>query len=72
MKLGQRLVEDGTCPWSIVSVWGFTGQPISWMGSPPNSASSESGQNDYSIVILPGGRYVLLVASGNGDAFQTV
>ena len=72
VKLGRQLVEDSICPWAIVSVWGFTGQPVSWMGSPPNSASSERGQNDYSIVILSGGRYVLLVASGDGDAFQTV
>lgn len=72
VKLGRQLVEDSICPWAIVSVWGFTGQPISWMGSPPNSAPSERGQNDYSIVILPGSQYVLLVASGDGDAFQTV
>ena len=72
VKLGQQLVHEGKCPWAIVSAWGFKGQPISWIGAPPNSASSVDGENDYSIVILPDGQYMLLIASGNGDSFQTV
>ncbi|DBB08408.1 TPA: hypothetical protein ACH3X3_008561 [Trebouxia sp. C0006] len=72
VKLGQQLVHEGKCPWAIVSAWGFKGQPISWIGAPPNSASSVDGENDYSIVILPDGQYMLLVASGSGDSFQTV
>lgn len=72
VKLGQQLVHEGKCPWAIVSAWGFKGQPISWIGAPPNSASSIDGENDYSIVILPDEQYMLLVASGSGDSFQTV
>ncbi|KAA6429272.1 MAG: hypothetical protein FRX49_00668 [Trebouxia sp. A1-2] len=72
VKLGQQLVHEGKCPWAIVSAWGFKGQPISWIGAPPNSASSVDGENDYSIVILPDGQYMLLIASGSGDSFQTV
>ncbi len=72
VKLGQQFVSDGSCPWAIVSAWGFTGQPVSWLGGPANTASDNEGQNDYSIVILPDGTYILLVASGIGDSFQTV
>jgi len=72
VKLGQQLVHEGRCPWAIVSAWGFKGQPISWIGASPNSASSIDGENDYSIVILPDGQYMLLIASGSGDSFQTV
>jgi len=72
VKLGQQLVHEGKCPWAIVSAWGFKGQPISWIGAPPSSASSVDGENDYSIVILPDGQYMLLIASGSGDSFQTV
>ena len=72
VKLGQQLVHEGRCPWAIVSAWGFNGQPISWIGASPNSASSIDGENDYSIVILPDGQYMLLIASGSGGSFQTV
>ena len=72
LKLGLQLVKDASCPWAIVSAWGFANQPISWLGAPPNTGSCDEGENDYSIVILPGGAYILFAASGTGDSFQTV
>ena len=68
----QQLVAEGHCPWAILSVWGFTGQPISWLGSLVNSPENAGGENDYSIVVLPQKQYMLMVASGQGDSFQTI
>lgn len=68
----RQLVSNGGYPWAIVSVWGLTGQPVSWLETPPNRSSLTDGQNDYSICILPHNQYILMVASGNADPFQTV
>lgn len=72
VKSAQQLVCGGTCPWAIVSVWGMTGQPVSWLDTPPNNSMPTEAQNDYSICILPRNEYILMVASGNADPFQTV
>ena len=72
MKLGQQHVKDGNCPWAIVSVWGFAGQPVNFTGAPPTVGAEDECKSDYSIIILPHEEYVLMVASGNGDTFQTV
>ena len=68
----QQLVAEGRCPWAILSVWGIMGQPVSWMGSPVNADERGGGENDYSIVILPQKEYMLMIASGQGDSFQTL
>ena len=72
VKLAQQLVHGGTCPWAIVSVWGMTGQPVSWLETPPNNTLPIEDQNDYSICVLPNDVCILMVASGQGDSFQTV
>ena len=68
----RQLVCDGSYPWAIVSVWGLTGQPVSWLDAPPSRSVLTEGQNDYSICILPHNDYILMVASGNADPFWTV
>ena len=72
VKHAQHLVCSGSCPWAIVSVWGMTDQPVSWLDTPPNKSMPMEAQNDYSICILPGNEYILMVASGNADTFRTV
>ena len=72
LKTAQQLVSDGSCPWAIVSVWGVTGQPVSWLETPANKSMPMDQQNDYSICILPQNEYILMVASGSADPFQTV
>ena len=72
MEHCKQVVRDGSCPWAVLSVWGFTDQPVSWLGAPPNAMPGSGGGNDYSIVILPDNDYMLMVASGPEDSFQTV
>ena len=72
VKNAQQLVSSGSCPWAIVSVWGMTGQPVSWLDTPPNNSMPMDDQNDYSICILPQNQYILMVASGHADPFWTV
>lgn len=72
VKNAQQLVCNGSCPWAIVSVWGMTGQPVSWLDTPPNKSMLMHDHNDYSICILPQNVYMLMVASGSADPFQTV
>lgn len=50
----------------------MTGQPVSWLDTPPNKSMPMDDQNDYSICILPQNQYILMVASGNADAFRTI
>lgn len=68
----RQLVADEICPWAVLSVWGFAGQPVSWLDAPVNIPVDCGGENDFSIVVLPRDQYMLMVASGVGDCFQTV
>lgn len=72
MKLAQQLVQSGSCPWAIVSVWGMTGQPVNWLDTPATKGLPAGDQNDYSVWILPDDECILMVASGTADPFQTV
>lgn len=72
LKSVRQLVRNGSYPWAIVSVLGLTGQPVSWLETPPNRSIPVDEQNDYSICILPQNEYMLMVASGNADPFRTV
>jgi len=50
---------------------GFGDAPVSWRGAEHGRATCDGGggENDYSVVLLPGGQYVLFVASGAADGF---
>ncbi len=50
---------------------GFADAPVSWGGAEHGRATGDGGggENDYSVVLLPGGQYALFVASGAADGF---
>ena len=72
LQSAQEQVAKQLCPWAILSVWGYTDQPMPWLGCPPSSGLVTEKANDYSIVVLPDMQYILFVASSSGDTFQTV
>ena len=56
------LVERGAVPWAALSVWGFADAPVSW-GLQEHRFTLGGAENDYVVVVLPGGRCVLRHAS---------
>lgn len=72
LESAKEHVVQKLCPWAVVSVWGYVGQPITWLDSPPSTGLLTERENDYSIVVLPNDQYILFVVSGSGDSFQTV
>ena len=56
------LVERGALPWAALTVWGFADAPVSW-GLQEHRFTLQGAENDYVVVVLPGGRCVLRYAS---------
>ena len=56
------LVERGAVPWAALTVWGFADAPVSW-GLQEHRFTLQGAENDYVVVVLPGGRCVLRYAS---------
>eukprot|EP00897_Mesotaenium_endlicherianum_P008162 jgi/Mesen1/7374/ME000382S06572 len=61
-------VDSGQCPFAAVNVWGFADAPVSWAGA--EHGYLRGGENDYSFVIFPGGRYLVFSASGASDCLR--
>ena len=60
-----HLVERGAVPWAALTVWGFTDAPVSW-GLKEHAHTLAGAENDYVVVVLPGGRCLLRYASCGG------
>lgn len=58
--------------WAAVHVWGFPDAPVSWHGAPHGRGPILGGENDYTLLLLPGDQYVLFVAAGEGDSFGSI
>lgn len=70
IALAEEGVAEGRSPWAAVMVWGFADAPISWHGAEHAHSGSMSGENDYMVLILPGGdEYMIMVSAGEGDGF---
>ena len=59
-------------PWIVLHVWGFKDAPVAWDGCSHSVTSDISGENNYTLIILPRGHYLLFVAAGRGDGFGGV
>jgi len=59
---------EGSIPWISVTVWGFEDSPISWGDNQHHFLLS--GENDYTIVLLPHNAYLLFIALGTHDTFS--
>jgi len=65
-------VDKVGCAWAAVHVWGFQDAPVSWHGAVHGHGPMLGGENDYTVLLLPGGQYVLYVAAGEGDHFSSI
>lgn len=70
--LRRQQVDKGSCAWAAVHVWGFQDAPVSWHGAMHGHGPMLGGENDYTVLLLPGGQYVLYVAAGEGDHFSSI
>ena len=55
-------IESGEVPWAVLTVWGFADAPVSW-GLEEHTATLGGAENDYVVVVLPGGRCLRRYAS---------
>ncbi len=66
----REQVKKGRSPWAAVMVWGFADAPILWQGTEYERCGIMSGENNYMVLILPGGEeYIIMVSAGEGDDF---
>lgn len=72
LQLCRDAVGSGRSPWAATLVWGFADAPTSWHGAAHNRGALAGGENDYMVLVLPGGQYVLFVMAGQGDGFTKV
>ena len=82
----QSVMHQQKIPWIAICVHGFIDAALSFMpaSSDPSSAfdtliscdhavvDDMSGENDYVILLLPGGQFCLFVAAGNGESFGSL
>ena len=62
------LVSRGDVAWAALTVWGFVDAPVSWGLREHQVALAAGAENDYTVVLLPGGRCLLrLAASGRTE-----
>ena len=59
------IAVDGGPPWAALTVWGFADAPVSWAHR--EHGFYESGENDFTFVVFPDGRYVRYAAMGALD-----
>lgn len=64
LATARELVDSGTVPWAIITIWGFADSPCIWIrkGQPIPNSFMLRGQSPshYSVVLLPQGGYMLL------------
>ena len=63
------LLERLRLPWAVLCVWGFSDAPVSW-GLHEHACHASGAENDFVVVLLPGGRRVLHYAISGEDAFK--
>jgi hypothetical protein len=56
LAAADAAVTSGAVPWVALTVWGFQDAPVSWAQSEHGFA--EGGENHYTYVVGPGGRYL--------------
>ncbi len=70
--LCREAVQTGACPWAAACVWGFADAPTSWHGVEHGRGSLMGGENDYLVLVLPDGQYVLFVMVGEGAGYTKI
>lgn len=68
IALLKTQLDSGEIPWALVMVWGFEDTPLSWKEC--QHYFQLSGENDYTILLLPGGNYIMYAAVGPHDEFS--
>ncbi len=68
----RQQVNAAGYAWAAVHVWGFRDAPVSWHGARHGHGPLLGGENDYTVLLLPGDQYVLYVAAGEGDHFSSI
>ena len=63
------LLTDHELPWVALTVWGFDDAPVSW-GTHEHFAHHGAPENDYTLLLLPGGRCAVLYALSAEDAYK--
>jgi hypothetical protein len=63
------LLERLHLTWAVVCVWGFSDAPVSW-GLHEHARHASGAENDFVVVLLPGGRRVLHYCISSEDAFK--
>jgi hypothetical protein len=61
-------VDSGEFPWAMLTVWGFEDTPVSFKEC--QHFNSFSGENNFTIILFPGGEYVLSAVVGPEDEFS--
>ncbi|PRP86932.1 RNase P protein subunit [Planoprotostelium fungivorum] len=64
----RDLIDRGAAPFAVISVWGFLKSPISW--NECRHSDVFCGENDYAIILLPNGKYVIFTALGDRDVYS--
>eukprot|EP01112_Ceratiomyxa_fruticulosa_P012053 TRINITY_DN3319_c0_g1_i1.p1 TRINITY_DN3319_c0_g1~~TRINITY_DN3319_c0_g1_i1.p1 ORF type:complete len:385 (-),score=66.01 TRINITY_DN3319_c0_g1_i1:87-1241(-) len=54
--------------WGLLTVWGFDDAPLSW--GTCEHGFLQSGENNYTFVVLPNDQYCFFSAGGNYDSFS--
>jgi hypothetical protein len=52
--------------WVAINVWGFPASPVAWTGQEHSMGTSQGGENDYTVVLLPDDEYHVLASVGSG------
>ena len=63
---GQLAMQRDNCPWVAVAVWGCNDSPVAWNCTPQPTGALGGGDNDYVMLMLPMGQYVVFAV---GDGF---
>lgn len=65
-------MREAGSTWAAVHVWGFLHAPVSWHAARHGHGPMLGGENDCTLLLLPGDQYVLYVAAGEGDHFGSI
>ena len=63
----RKYVQDKSLPWAILTCWGFPDSPVSW--NEFEHGFFFSGENDFTMIILPNDTCYNLISLGPLDAF---
>ena len=72
IHMRRQQVNRAGYAWAAVHVWGFQDTPVSWHGACHGHGPLLGGEDDYTVLLLPGDQYVLYVAAGEGDHFSSI